>query len=125
MSFHSQQLLQHLVHCARICFSLHLLHGLADEEAEGFFLAAPVISDRLRIGGDDLLDDGAKQVVIVDHLQAMRFDVLLRINILTEDLLEDLLGDGLVDRACVEQLDQLCQMCGRESDLLRAPALPP
>ena len=63
LSFHSQQLLQHFVHCARICFSLHLLHGLTDEEAEGFFFAALIVGDGLRICGDDLLDDGADYIM--------------------------------------------------------------
>ena len=102
--------LQHLVDHAGICLALHGFHGLSDQKADRFFLAALIVLHRLGIICDHFLYGLSQSSFVIDSLLAFFLYVLCRIHVVFEDLLKNLLGYGAVDLLLICHSDQCSQM---------------
>ena len=106
-----QLLLQQLGDLRRIRLALRRLHALADQRVDGRFLAGLVLLDRLRVVGEDLVDDRFQRARVRDLLQAFALDdrvgqvfvARLRFPHQAEDLLAGVVRDRAVGDALQQQ----------------------
>ena len=114
---------QQRVDLRRIGLALAGLHRLADQGVEGLVLAGAEFLDRLRIGGDHVVDDPLERAGVAHLLQALRLDDRVDVAAFAvpegvEHLARGVVGDGAVGDAP----DQRGQLRRRQPGLdARAP----
>ena len=90
----------------RVGLALRELHHLADEEAGRGLLAGLEVGHALRVGGDRLLDERLQGGGVAHRAEPALLHDRLRIASLLEDLREQLLERGAVDRARRGEADE-------------------